>query len=619
VLALPYAIVSALSGVKYYDDQGTLMIALRDIMDGGTLYHDIFALYGPFYYLALTPLFGVLKLPLSYDVARIVSAIFWLACSSMLASFVYKLTESKVGSAFSFIAALIVMSVFTYSPLHPQELGFLLLAALLHLVCAADNNPKPTTLALIGAVVGALLMIKINLGLFALLPLALTALRFTAGNGVVRLGQAVLMLALLAMPAVLMSSLSHLPWVPRYWAFSSLTIFGALMIWTKVEFPKILMLRHWGYVISGLLSVIAVSAAVWLALGSSASELLDAVFLQSAAMARNWNISPLLDDADVIRMAALTALAVIYALGNADARTRGLVRRAILWIKLLVASIVIFLIASSVLFHLQSHILSGMLFQAIGAMSWLILIRPENGKPIYPVGRSLSAMIAAVMVLYAYPVAGTQVALSGVLAAVLAPVLLHDVAQDFRILLGPNLAEIVTTRATARHRAFARGAGFFLMASTLFLLTLNSVSHYRSLEPLAFRGATLARAETRIVDSYRWAVAELDTCDSFYTFPGMPSFYFWTDQNPPTRININNTLGLLNEIKQRKVVADLETHRDLCILKIPNYLKIFDRGQRNRPSPIRQYIDDNFVSVKARYPFELLRRRELIEGSGAGL
>jgi len=619
VLALPYAIFTALSGIQLFDDQGAPMITVRDIMDGGTLYHDIFALYGPFYYLALTPLFGIFKIPLSYDVVRIVSVIFWLACSSTLASFVYKLTESKLGAAFSFLTALITMSVFTSSPLHPQELGLLLLAVLLHLVCSVENNPKPSTLALIGAVAGALLMIKINLGLFVMLPLALTALRLTAVNGVVRLGQGVLMLTVLAMPVVLMSSLLDLPWVPQYCAFSTLTILGALTIWPTVEFQKILMLPHWGYVISGLLSAMAMSAVVWLALGTTASELIDAVFLQSAALARNWNFSPRLNDTDVIRMAALTVPAVIYALGNTNTRTRGVVRRAIPWVKLLVASIVVLLIASSALLHLPGYLLSNILFQAIGIMSWLTLIRAENGKPIYPVGRSLSAMIAAVMVLYAYPVAGTQVALSGVLAAVLAPVLLHDVAQDFRILLGPKLAEIVATHATARYRVFARGGACFVLASILYLLTLNSVSHYRSLEPLALRGATLARAESRIVDSYRWAVAELDTCDSFYTFPGLPSFYFWTGQKPPARINTNDTLGLLNEMKQRQVVEDLEHHRDLCILGLPDYIEFYDRGQRIKPSPIRQYIDDNFVVVKARYPFELLRRRKLTEGSGAGL
>ena len=57
LLSLPYVFSEAFSDLQRFDDQGVLMIAFRDLLSGYVPYREVFLLYGPFYYVTLTPLF----------------------------------------------------------------------------------------------------------------------------------------------------------------------------------------------------------------------------------------------------------------------------------------------------------------------------------------------------------------------------------------------------------------------------------------------------------------------------------------------------------------------------------------------------------------------------------
>ena len=52
---LPFIFAVILNGIPDYDDEGTLMIAFRQLINGDTLYHSNYALYGPFYYFIMEP------------------------------------------------------------------------------------------------------------------------------------------------------------------------------------------------------------------------------------------------------------------------------------------------------------------------------------------------------------------------------------------------------------------------------------------------------------------------------------------------------------------------------------------------------------------------------------
>ena len=196
------------------------MITFREILDGRILYHDISALYGPFYYSIITPLFSLLDVPLSHDAARLVSAAFWFCCTVSLAALVWRLTCSAIAALFAGLIALFFLKLFVHSPLHPQELSFLLICLLLHLLVSVEKEPKPIALTLMGGVVGGLLLIKINLAAFVTLPLILGALRATSDRGSFRAIEAVVLALGLLLPIALMGPLFRLEWVIWYCVFA---------------------------------------------------------------------------------------------------------------------------------------------------------------------------------------------------------------------------------------------------------------------------------------------------------------------------------------------------------------------------------------------------------------
>ena len=116
------------------------------------------------------------------------------------------------------------------------------------------------------------------------------------------------------------------------------------------------------------------------------------------------------------------------------------------------------------------------------------------------------------------------------------------------------------------------------LAVILVVQTASSLAHRRGLEPLGLPGSSLLRADPQQASDYRWAVGKLAECEAFYIFPGLASFYFWTDQKAPTGLNTNNPLGLLSEVQQVTVVSELDKYKDLCVLYVPELLNAFDRG-----------------------------------------
>ena len=176
VLALPYIFFETFSEVQTFDDQGALMISFRDLLQGRALYHDVFALYGPFYYECILPLFSVMHVPLTHDAGPAISAAFWLAISVALAALGFRITRSSLAGVCTFLVALFVLKPLTHSPLHPQELAFFLVILLLHVLCGIEQQIKTFHLPIVGFICAGLLLTKINLAAFVVLPLLVGAI-----------------------------------------------------------------------------------------------------------------------------------------------------------------------------------------------------------------------------------------------------------------------------------------------------------------------------------------------------------------------------------------------------------------------------------------------------------
>jgi hypothetical protein len=320
--ALPFIFFAAFSDITVYDDEGTVMITFRQLLNGRVLYHDISAVYGPFYYFIIAPLFSLFHIPLSHDATRFISATFWLCCSVTFATFAWRLTESPIIKAFALITALLLLKLFVNSALHPQELSFLLIGILLHLLVGIEKHPNPVALLLLGAIGGGLVLTKINLGAFIIMPLILGALRTTGEKTWLRTVYGIVLALALLMPVVLMAPLFRLEWVVRYCVFAEGTIIAALVVWSSSVIPKALTIKHWGFFLGGFAVMMLLTVGATIARGATASEILRATVSQNFSLVHNWYRPASISGGAVAIAAISVAYATFYALSQTRAANR---------------------------------------------------------------------------------------------------------------------------------------------------------------------------------------------------------------------------------------------------------------------------------------------------------
>ena len=196
------------TGFSSWDDEGALMVTVKQYLGGMKLYNQISVPYGPVYYFynhALRTLSGT---PLTHDVVRVSSLIPWLLTAFVSAWIGFRFTGSLIlSSATHLLVFLTLSSFFQNEPGHPQELCILLLVCLVAAGIIA-STPRWSLLGMIflGALPAALMLVKVNIGTFAFLATSLTILAHSPKTKSSRLAVSAIGAACVFLPAILMKA-----------------------------------------------------------------------------------------------------------------------------------------------------------------------------------------------------------------------------------------------------------------------------------------------------------------------------------------------------------------------------------------------------------------------------
>ena len=235
--------------------------------------------------------------------------------------------------------------------------------------------------------------------------------------------------------------------------------------------------------------------------------------------------------------------------------------------------------------------------------AWLVAV-PETGTSQSRFARLALLMIAVMQPLIACPIAGTQLVPSSMLIPVLGAVCL---ANGLRAGLG-FMADISHSRWW---RLAVGAAGSAVLLVPFGLETLRLGQYYTSRTPLNLPGATRIRLSSEEVQIFQTVTAELarPQVETFLTLPGLDSFYFWAQKDPPNGLNVSAWIVLLDAHEQERIWQAAQSHPGLMVVKNRKWIRSWVGGRSVEQLPLVRHIDDNFKTVSECGGYELMIRR----------
>ncbi len=591
------------SGFAAYDDEGYMLIALRSFVEGGALYDDVFTQYGPFYYEAWGGAFSLLGIPVDLDSGRWATLVSWVLPSLALGLAAVRMTGSIVLGLVVQMLVFSTLGVAGNEPMHPGGIVCLILAAVVALSCAVRDGLSPGTLAALGAAVAALVLVKINVGALALAAVVLAcavAYPALAGRRWLRLAIEV---AFVATPVVLVTAKLGEPWAREYAAHVSIAALAVVIALrartTGRRDPEELWWLGGGFLAAAAAILLAILGA-----GTSLGGLVDGLVEQPLRQVDAFSI-PLIQSNRVLWIDAAglaAALAYWYAARGRPGDAGPTWGAGMSLLSILVGvELGLSVIGRGLPFDATDFAAYQI---SLLAFAWVALIpAPDDRRAAF--ARLLLPPLAVMQALHAYPVAGSQLNWSGFLLIGVGAIC---VANGVRGLAG--------TLGAARERRAALGLGavaaLVLVAFVADTTVRKPLRDYReaydAAVPLGLPGADSVRLAEPEADLYREVAATIDAnCSTFVMLPGMNSFYFWADRQPPTGFNATGWPTLFDDADQRRVIADTRAIEDLCLLENPALAGGWSAG-RTADGPLLRYLGRGFEPIAEVGEFRLLRR-----------
>jgi hypothetical protein len=579
-----------------YDDEGYLMMTVKQMLGGGVLYDEIYTQYGPAYYIYRWLLSGLLGLPVTHDATRLGTLVVWVLTSLGSGVLAYRFTRSTLFAGAAYILTVVGLSRTVYEPGHPQDIcGLIVIAGLLTLAVRGENTVSGVRLGLLAGLVAVLCLIKINLGLLFGLAVAIALLgasRFSFGRAL----QAVLVLAAAVLPFVLFRNYLGEGWL----RLSVAVAIGVASAWaigrgTQARAEEI-TLRKMFLMAGCFTATLAAILLVMVAGGSSLSAIADGVLFQHLKFGDDFY-----QPAPVQRFAAywaclslLTAAAFLWL----KYRWPAIAERASTVLKIGFGIAIIGCSLAGYTYYLNHFVLISFATPFL----WIFLTGGPPDAKGQVIARTSLVFTATLMTLQIFPIAGTQLAYGTFLMILIGVVSLHDGLSRVPSVHDLRFGRRVRIASTAI-------AAITLAGFCIYWARENAVRYY-SQTPLDLPGASLVRLPAKDAELYNYLVANLnDKCDSFVTMPGFYSLYFWTRKDPPTALNATAWMSLLSDSQQAAIVEKIRPVPRLCAVYHPQQTR---NGSRNRDlseMPLSAFIFENMQTESSLDEYQFMIRK----------
>jgi hypothetical protein len=591
------------TGFHAYDDEGYMLTALKSFVNGGHLYDNVFTQYGPFYYEWWGGFFSLFGITVTHDAGRSVVMVLWVLSSLVFGLSIWRITGSILLGLGTQILTFTALEVLTNEPMHPVSSIALMLSLIVAISTFVGTGRSRWAMGLLGAVVAAMVLTKINVGVFAVVSVALACAVSYQQLWGRRWPRLLVELVFLAIPILLMASKFDEGWARHY----AVHIFAgalAVVIALRARKPATRQVGELRWLIGGFIALVVVSCLLILALGTSVHGLIEGVIRQPLRQSDAFTIPMLLSRReyafDLISVGA--ALAYWYAVRRRTAPPSP----AFLAVGSVFAIVVGLTMAFSVVGQLlpfNDRSLTGYELSMLPFV-WVALAATttadEDGR--FAFARLLLPCLAALQGLHAYPVAGSQTLLSVVLVV---PVGALAVGNGVRGI--SRLVEVDSDRlALAGFGVLMVGVlGYFVLKTYVRDPMHQARGVYNTSYKLQLPGAEDihlgSEEEVQLYEDVAHAMDE--NCKSTVMEPGMDSFYLWSKEEPPS-LTATGWETLFDDEAQEQVIDDTARIEGLCLLRN----KERAAGWGEREGPLVTYLEEGFKLIGKWDEYELLRR-----------
>ncbi|HEX5375975.1 MAG TPA: hypothetical protein VFW48_07435 [Solirubrobacterales bacterium] len=567
LIAAPAAYFSLFDQFAFYDDEGTLLVALKAFADGQVLYRDIYAAYGPFFFDVFGGFFALTGWAVTNDASRLIVGVVWIASSVAFGVAAQRLSgrlSLGIGGA---IAAFSALGVLAAEPMHPQVMIAPLLAGVTLLVAVGPTRRVAWAGAAAGALLGGLVLTKVNVGGYAAIAAAIAAVLTWGPAYRRRWLRWPAVVFLLALPFLIMYPDLREEWVRELAALEFLAL-AAIAIAAHTARPAPgepdAALGRWllGALAGAIAALVAILALLVLT-GPTPSEAFDGIVTQGLKLRSVFSV-PLTSPA----AAADWGIFAVAAAGLAVWLRRDRAGRSA-WpgILRIAAGVAIwFTIAGSAPLSLNP---TGNFIALPMALAWVAALAPSGAgeTPFRRFARLFLPLLAVGQTLQVYPVAGSQVRIASVAFVAVGAVCLADGIGQLRAWSAGNGWEAPRFQAASTVVALAVAAvlGFHGLVTS----AAGGLVAYRERPALPFPGAHLLHLAPPQGEEFAELVDLLHEhrCTTFIGFPNVDSLYLFSGIEPPKPNPPGAWPVVLPVDQQQRVVDQMRASPRPCAIR----------------------------------------------------
>lgn len=562
-----------------HDDEGYVLLGLKNFAEHGRLYDSVFTQYGPVPFLYYDALHRLLDWPVTNLFGRTLTLAHWIAAAFAAGLIAWRLSGRYWTALFTLVAVFGYLWQMTWEPPHPGGLIALITAVTLAgAVEAVWRGRTGLAVCLLGLAGAALFLTKINVGLLWICAVGAFLLLQTESPLLRGRGAWLAAAGLVLLPFILMRPLLGESWVLALALMFALSG-GAVCALVAAETTPILRPRDWLAGSAGLAGLATVVVAAILLKGTSPGGLLQGVLLDPLRHPVNFHFGFLWPLAAWLLLVAAVAVTALWCLRPS---LRPSLVDAVAGLRLLALAGFVWQTEAWLTIHGVGRVIS--------------LVLPLTPLFLLPLGevehhdrRRLAAALVALVglgqVLHAYPVAGTQMAWGSFLllplfASGLAGAAAHLARRAHRPWLRVAVAAVALTAAGWQVR----------------LLLGQGWSRWNASDPLGLPGAETIRPPENVRYALRILTANAGLhADLLFSRPGMFSFNLWTGLPTPTLRNATHWFWLLTDAEQQAIIARLQAEPRPAIISSRPLIDFLDqRIGLTITGPLNDFIRDRY-------------------------